>query len=158
MLRCYKQYPRRAIISSYPRGYLYTYVIYRVILHYCGYGVCGRRRRRRLAHSIHGRRCEICSPLLLYAYPTATRVLHTRNGVAETYCCYYIRTRFRPVVAAAVRGRFISSPAPIPVTRFIFYNGIQARVHRSRYGSLCPRIRGVHLTFQVHDDDDIALR
>jgi len=114
VLRCYKQYPRRAIISSYPRGYLYTYVIYHVILHYCGYGVCGRRRRRRrLAHSIHGRRCEICSIVIIITrvpYSNAcayTRAkMGSRRHIAVIILLY--SDAFSPVVAAAVRDKFIA--------------------------------------------------
>jgi len=68
------------------KTHTHTHTYMRYMVHYRGYGVRGRR----LARSIRGGGGGAKSARRYTR--TTSRVRHTRNRVAETYCCYYIRT------------------------------------------------------------------
>jgi hypothetical protein len=160
--RCYKQYPRRAIISSYPRGYLHAHAAHPHIRHIymwyitllwlrclrSSFGAQHPRRRRRW--------CEICSPL--YAYNIIRqRVCYTRSpakwGRGDILLLLY-----SDVFAAAASDKFIACRRTYMEHRkcnYILSCAADTRVSADRDIDLFVRINPRRTFYvQVHDDDD----
>jgi len=116
------------------------------IVHYRGYGVRGRSLERSIRGGGGGAKS---------ARRRTRTTTRPRNRVAETYCCYYIRTFSPP------SDKFMTCH-----TYIIRYTGNiiilllckDSRICGSRYTSLCARVSSPRYVYtfyvQVPDDDD----